>query len=159
VPKPVVDISVFGNKALERDLASFPPGVQKKVVRPVLRRSLKRLKAHVVRNLSGHPVSPDSGRYLAAMIAAKPHALKRSRTRIGVAFDMPPRTELGIPPGYKWYYPAAVEYGHPRASAKAPIRRAVNAHTNEELGAMGRDIGRGIEREAKKHFKKAVGAV
>ena len=77
--------------------------------------------------------------------------------RIGVGIAMPTREELAIAPADPWYYPAAVEYGHPRAPAKAPIRRAVNAHSDEELRFIGNEIGRGVEREARKHFKKAVG--
>lgn len=163
MPNPVVDIKVFGNKALERSLSSFPARIQKKVVRSALRKSLKHLKAHVVRNLSGHPVSPVSGRYLAAMTAAKPKALPRTRSVIGVGIAIPTREELGIPPDYKkGFYPFSVEYGYTRSTktggtvtvpAKAPIRRAVNAHQAEELRFMGDDIGRGIYREARKHFR------
>lgn len=160
MPEPVVDIQVLGDKALTRALASFEPKVQKKVVRSALRKSLKRLKVHVVQNLSGHPVAPDSGRYLAAMIAAKPKALPRRRNSFGIGFDMPPREELGISPGYEWYYPMSLEYGYTRTARapvtvppKAPIRRAVNAHQAEELRGLGSDIGRGVEREARKHFK------
>jgi hypothetical protein len=161
VPNPVIDIRVFGDEALAKALASFEPKVQKKVVRSALRKSLKRLKAHVVRNLSGHPVAPDSGRYLAAMIAAKPKALPRSRSSIGVGIAMPTREELGIPPDYKkGFYPFSLEYGYTRTErapvvvpAKAPIRRAVNSHQAEELRVMGDDVGRGVEREARKHFK------
>ena len=163
MPNPVVGIQVFGNRALERSLASFPVRIQKKVVRSTLRKSLKHLKAHVVRNLSGHPVSPDSGRYLAAMIAAPVRALRRKRGQLGVGIPIPTREELGIPPEYKkGFYPFSLEYGFTRTTttggtvtvpAKAPIRRAVNAHQAEELQFMAKEIGRGIRREARRHFK------
>lgn len=160
MPDPLVNIQVFGNKALERSLASFPRRVQRTIVRSTLRKSLKRLKGHVVQNLSGYPVAPDSGRYLAAMIAAKPKALPRRRNSFGIGFDMPPREELGISPGYEWYYPMSLEYGYTRTARapvtvppKAPIRRAVNAHQAAELQFMAADIGRGIYRQARKHFR------
>lgn len=155
--KPAIDISLVGSDILIKQLASFEPKVQKRVVRQTLRKSAKHLKAHIVTNLSGHPVSPDSGRYLAAMTAAKPKALPRSRTMIGVGIAMPYRAELGIDPGYKWYYPFAVEYGHDRAPPKAPLRRAIDDHADEEHRFMGRDIGKGVDREARKHFKNVRG--
>jgi hypothetical protein len=163
VPEPLVNIKVFGNKALERSLSSFPNRIQRKVVRQAQKKSLKRLQAHVVRKLSGHPVAPKSGRYLAAMIAAKPHPLPRRRYTFGVGIDIPTREELGIPPDYKkGFYPFSLEYGYTRTTkkggtvtvpAKAPIRRAVNAHQAEEFRFMAGDIGRGIYREARRHFK------
>lgn len=154
--KGMVDISMLGDKELDRKLAKLATAAsQKRAVRPALRKSTKRLKAHVVANLSGRVVKPDTGRWLRATIAAKVKAIKRSRGEIGTAFAMPTREELGIEPGYEWYYPFAVEYGHPapgreHASAKAPIRQAVNSHAREELFRIGRDIGKGIEKEAKK---------
>lgn len=152
----VVDIALLGDKELERKLAKLAtPASQKRAVRPALRKSNKRLKAHVVANLSGRVVKPRTGRWLRATIAAKVKAVKRSRGEIGTAFAMPTREELGIDPGYEWYYPFAVEYGHPapgreHASAKAPIRQAVNSHATEELLRIGKDVGKGIEKEAKK---------
>lgn len=153
---PIIDISMIGDKELERKLAKLAtPASQKRAVRPALRKSTKRLKAHVVANLSGLVVQPDTGRWLRAAIAAKVKAIKRSRGEIGTAFAMPTREALGIAPGDESYYPASVEYGHPapgreHASAKAPIRQAVNSHAREELFRIGRDIGKGIEKEAKK---------
>lgn len=154
--KPIVDISLLGDKELERKLAKLAtPASQKRAVRPALRNSNKRLKAHVVANLSGQVVKPLTGRWLRATTAAKVKAVKRSRQEIGTAFAMPTREELGIEPGDPFYYPFAVEYGHPapgreHASAKAPIRQAVNSHAREELFRIGKDIGKGIEKEAKK---------
>lgn len=165
VAKPIVDISLVGDKALIKGLARFEPRVQKKVVRGALRKSAKRLKAHVIRNLSGDPVKPDSGRYRAGMVAAKIRSLGRSRRLMALGFALPTRAELGIAPGYEWYYPFAVEYGYTRTARapvtvapKAPIRRAVNEHATEERLVMGREIGAGIKREAKKAFKKATAA-
>lgn len=152
--QPVVDISVVGVKAVSAMLGKLPDAAQKKAVRFALRRSAKRLKGHIVTNLSGHPVAPRSGRLLAAMKRVKVQALKRSRTRVGVFVALPTREELGIAPDDPYYYPAAVEYGHSRAPAKRFIRNAVNDHEAEELRMIGTDIGKGIEREARRLARK-----
>ena len=155
--RPVVDIRLIGDKRLIRALKKLPGVAQKKAVRPGLRRSAKRLKAHVVTNLSGDPVGIESGRWVAATIATPIRAMKRSRVALGVGFAMPTREELGIDPKDKWYYPAAVEYGTTeRAGGRGsvpelrPIRSAVDDHRAQELATIGRDIGTGIEREWRK---------
>ena len=150
-----VDISMIGDKALQKMLNKLPDVAAKAAIRPALRKSGKRLKAHVVHNLSGAVVKPHTGAWLAATIAAKVHPLKRSRRRIGVGFDMPRRIELGIDPKDKGYYPVHVEYGYIRQDGvqvpgKAPIRSAVNSHTAEELKTIGDDIGKDIVKQAKK---------
>jgi hypothetical protein len=155
MPEPIVDISVFGDKALTRALGSFEPRVQKKVVRQALRASLKRNKEYVVQAWQQHA---DRGVTARAFAATKIRAGKRSRGRIRIEWPLPDREPLGIAPEDPHYYPNAVEYGHKGAPAKAYTRRAVNAHINEEHAEMGKAIGRGVEREAKKHFTKAVRA-
>jgi len=150
MPEPIVDISVLGDKALERALGSFEPKVQKKVMRQVIRASTKRNKVHVASAWQQHA---DEGVMAAAMKTVKVRAGKRSRSSI--------RMEWPLPIGWRDGYPLglihnAVEYGHARAPAKAYTRRTVNSHTREEHAEMARHTGRGIEREALKHFKKAV---
>ena len=153
---PIIDISILGDKELERKLAKRTTAAsQKRAVRPSLRNSAKRLKGHVVANLSGRVVKPRSGRWLAAAIATKIKAIKRRRGWMGMGWAMPTREALGIDPTNPYYYPFAVEYGHPapgreHASAKAPIRQAVNSHAQEELVRIGKMIGKGIEKEALK---------
>lgn len=152
--QPVVDISMVGDKEVERMFAQLPDASQKKVVRPAFRKSAKRTKARIVTNLSGHPVTPQSGKLLAAMKRVKIRAMKRSRARVGVVVPLPTREEVGISPEDKHYYPAAVEYGHSRAPAKRFIRNAVNDHEADELRMIGTDIGKGIEREARRLARK-----
>ncbi len=155
---PVVDISTFGDKALARGLARLEPRIQKKVMRQALRKSAKRLKKHVVNNWER---MKDTGRTAEAFKATKVRAGKRSRSGIRMEWPLPTKPELGIDPESDWYYPFAVEYGYTRMARapvtvppKAPIRRAVNEHTDQEHAIMGREIGKGIEREARKAFKK-----
>lgn len=161
--KPVVDISLVGSDILIRQLASFEPRIARKVVRQTLRKSVKRLKVHIVQHLSGYPVAPETGRYLTAMAGAQPKALPRKRHVIAQAIAMPTRAELGISPQEKGYYPFSLEYGYTREARApvvvppfAPIRRAVNDNTDAEHRLMGRDIGKGVEREARTWFKKVT---
>ncbi len=155
--RPAIDISLVGDKELLKQLANLgKPATQKKAVRPALRKSAKRIKPRVLANLSGSPVAPHTGRLLAAMAAQKVHAIGRSRTVIGAGFDMPTRESLGIDPSDKYYYPIAVEYGHVRGAGKsaAPprpyIRPAVDSNRESELNQIGKDIGKGIEKQAAK---------
>lgn len=159
--RPVIDISLLGNKELERALSQLPDRIQRKVVRQSLRKSAKRVNTYVVRNLSGIPVSPDSGKWLAAQAAQKPKAAKRSRRGVRIEVGYPTREELGVPAKAKYFYPTAVEYGTHKTRkgrgplpAFAPVRRAVNENTDKEHRLMAAEIGKGIEREARRAFAK-----
>jgi hypothetical protein len=150
-----IDIRMIGDKELEKLLRKLPDVAAKAAVRPALRKSAKRLKAHVIHNLSGAVVKPHTGAWLAATIAAKVGPLKRSRVRIGTGWDMPTRAELGIDPKDTGYYPTHVEFGYTRNNGvqvpgKSPIRSAVNDHAAAELKEIGDDIGKGIVKQAKK---------
>lgn len=158
---PVIDISLLGDKALIRALAQLPDRIQRKVVRQSLRRSAKRVNGYIVQHLSGIPVAPDSGRWLIAQSAQKPKAAKRSRRGVRMEVSYPEREQLGIAPGDKYFYPAAIEYGTTKTRqgrgplpAFAPIRRAINENTAKEHALMGAEIGKGIEREARRAFAK-----
>ncbi len=157
--KPVIDISLVGNKVLIEALGGLHDRIQRKVVRQAMRKSAKRLNVAIVQNLSGIPVAPDSGRWLMAQSAQKPVPGRRSRTGITIGIPMPLREELGIPARDKWYYPTAIEYGTTKTRggrgplpAFAPMRRAVNENTDREHQAIGTEIGKGIEREARRAF-------
>ena len=152
VAKPAVDITLLGDKSLERMLAALPRVSQKKAVRPALRACAKRLKADLLANISGPIIEIRTGRYRSAMVAERVHALKRIRGLIGVAFDMPTRVALGISPEDKHYYPFALEYGDSRRGLppKAPIRRTVDEHKDVELRRIGTAVGKDIEKQARK---------
>ncbi|KKN27514.1 hypothetical protein LCGC14_0863980 [marine sediment metagenome] len=159
--RPVIDISILGDKALERALSQLPDRIQRKVVRQSLHKSAKRVNGYLIRNLSGIPVAPDSGKWLAAQTAQKPKSGKRSRRGVRIELGFPTREELGIPAGDKYFYPAAIEYGTHKTRqgrgplpAFAPVRRAVNENTDKEHRLMGTEIGQGIEREARRAFAK-----
>lgn len=149
-----IDISILGDKRLDKMLATLEPKVQKRVLRKTLRASTKRLKVEVVTRLAGPNVHPldkrGTGGWMAQQKKVAVKALKRSRGRMGYTLPFPTREALGISPDDKFFYPAAVEYGHPHAPAKAPIRTAVNSRTSLELSIIARETGKGIEREAMK---------
>lgn len=159
--KPLVDISIFGDKALARDLARFEPRVQKKVVRPALRRSAKRVLPYIVQAVSGTPIQPRRGFLLAGMASAQIKALKRSRTVMGAGVVMPTREQLGISPDDKFYWPFALEFGYTRTK-RAPVtvqpfrymRGTVDQRAPAEHTLLRADIGKGIEREAKRSLGK-----
>ena len=147
------DISLLGDKLLERKLARLGKSVQQgKALRPPMRASIKRLRGYIVNNLSGHPVAPDTGRYRDSMAVARPIPIKRSRSGpIGFTLELPDRWELGIPQeAKKKEYPVLLEYGWQRVPAKAPIRRAVDDHADAEHATIARAIGKRIEALAAK---------
>lgn len=141
--KPAFDISMIGDKALERKLSRLAATVQKKVVRKAMRDSLKRLKTKIVARA---PVR--TGALKAALAATKIKPGARSRSRITMTFPLPERALLGIPADAEFYYPAIVEYGRKGVPPKSYIRSTVNENEAAELQTMGTDIGKGIEREA-----------
>ena len=151
--KPVFDISVLGDKQLEKALAALHPRLQKKVGRQAIKASAKRAKAKAIAFI---PV--DTGRYRAAMEASPVKSLGRSRVFIGWGPDLPERHLLGLSTKNKdpetgkriGYYPAFVEYGTRTMRAQAPIRRATNMIMKTEQRQIGVDIGKGIKREWKK---------
>lgn len=155
--EPAINISLLGDKELERKFRKLEPRIQKKYVLQAFRKSAKRLKAHIMDNVLGAVVSPDTGRYAAALLLAKPKTpadFKGKKGVTGIGIDLPRRNVLGIGPKEKWYYPSVLEYGSTidpgRYPAFAPVRKAVNAHARQELERIRVDIGKGIEREAAK---------
>lgn len=152
--KPLIDITVLGDKQLEKALAAMPAALQKKAVRPALREQAKRERGYIIENLSGKKVSPDTGAWLAGMKHAKIRALKRSRTMMGYRVSYPTREELGIGPTDKYFYPAAVEYGHTgnRGTVQAfrVVRDAVDEHARGDFPKIARRIRRGVVEQKRK---------
>jgi hypothetical protein len=146
-----VDISLLGDKELEKALRKLPDKAEVKAVRPALRKSTKRLHVLVIQAWSGVPMGVRTGRTLTAWVAQKVHAIPRKGGWIGAAFDWPSREALGISADDEWYHPAVSEYGSPddpeRYPAYAPIRSTVNRVENRELATIGRDTAKGIERQ------------
>lgn len=146
---PKVDIGLFGDRALQRKLNRLTTPRAKAVVRKALRKSAKRAQKRVVANLSGAPVNVRSGELRAAFKAAPIKSQgKRGLIRLGPV--LPTREALGIGKDDAHYYPFAVEYGHAGAPAYPFVRPAVDDHRDSEFREIGRDIGKGIEAEARR---------
>ena len=139
--QPVVDISFTGDKALLRKFARLEAKTQKKFARKALRASAKRLKPKVIAAIptkTGIKTGP-----LKAVLRKQPIRSGRMRGGIRIGQLYPPLQKdaraLNV-----------IEYG----SAKLGIppvgmfRRIVDASEAMEHAAIGRDIGRQIEREA-----------
>ena len=143
-----IDISMFGDKELQRKLNRLAGTKGKTIVNRAMRASAKRL-----RPLVAAAVPVDEGTLKAAMDKAKIRALTR-KSSTGVGIALPTREELGISPDDKYYYPVLIEYGFTRKGTHYParsfLRAVVDAHTPTEHAQIGRDIGAGIEREAMK---------
>ena len=152
--EPFIDISVLGIKAAEDNLRQLEFAIQRRIVRGSMKRSTERLKNEVLLNLSGRVVRERTGAYVNAMEQQKVRA-RSSQRGIKVVVPLPTRASLGIPryPKDTGYYPTALEYGSSTMSAKAPIRKAVNANTEREFARLGDDIGQGIDREVAKIAK------
>ena len=145
-----IDISMVGDKDLEKKFRRLEDKVQKRIVRKALRAAAKRIKGRVVAKVSGDPVGVQTGRYRQAIQSTKVVAAKRSPGMISLGLPMPFREALGISPKDRHYFPAALEYGSDNASARPHFRPAVDENRAEEFRQIGRDIGTGIEREAKR---------
>ena len=78
-----------------------------------------------------------------------------SRGALYYGVPLPTREQLGIPKkdrgGKKaGYYPVILEYGTSRMAARPWMRPAIDDTADSEKAQIGRDIGKGIERLARK---------
>lgn len=142
-----VDISMLGDKALQRALKRLPIVVERKIVRQAIRKGAKILQAAATAN-----IPRVTGRHtdLLRDVGIKIKAIKRSRGRFGVLIMSPTREELDIPADDKYYWPAVIEFGSPTSPAYAYERRAKEEKQGEVLALAARVIAGGIIREAAK---------
>lgn len=136
-----IDISFVGDDDLQRQLKRIAIQAQRKIVRAAMRKSMKSVKER-----AQALVPVDSGR-LRDSIHQKSRT-KRGITRVFVSTGT--RQELGIPSDAKGFYPAVIEYGTRTRAAYSYLRRALHEKRGTVLKAVASDIGKGIEREAKK---------
>lgn len=159
-----IDLTLIGDKELMRKLNRLIDRAPKRVVNTAMRASAKRLRPKIA---AATPVRGEAGAWFTgrqekaggtlkrAMANAKILVLRR-RNQIGVAIHMPTRAVLGIPADAKGYYPVSIEYGFMHWAsgqdipARSYIRNTVDSNAASEHAQIGRDIGKGIEREAKK---------
>lgn len=137
--RPVVDISFLGDKKLERLLKRLPDAVQKKAVRPAIRNSTKRLQPKVA---AASPV--DEGRQRQLLATAKIRSAG-SRHILRVGFIRPEEKQDAIKLN-------VIEYGSAKRGIPPTrfIRNTVDANKSVEYPKIGREIGKNIEKEARK---------
>ena len=132
-----IDISIVGDKKLQRKLSRIALAAQRKIVRQSINRAML-----PVRDRARQYVPVDTGRLKAS--------IKRvSRTRRGVSASRiitGGKAELGIPVNAKGYYPAAIEYGSRHQPAQSFLRRAMTELKNSTLRKTGEFIDHYLRR-------------
>lgn len=170
MPVSAVDISLLGDKELERMLKRLQPKVQKKVVRKATREGAKTVanEAKRLAPVQGSTMMRDkttgkfAGRSKGKGQVGKPGNLKRNikvraipgRDSIGHYARTATRDEMGISGSSKWYYPAHVEFGHTSRGTTVPaipfMRPAADTKSDAVLHRIQRRIWAGILTEAKR---------
>ena len=150
----IVKFEVEGLLGLIVGFQILPAAFQRKVINKATRASTKRLQVNLIKNLSGKVVEPRTGRWLESVRSTPvlSRKFRRGRGLTGHGFGMPLRSEIGVDPEAKGYYPGAVEYGSPTMEAKAPIRRAVNDAQASEERTIIDEMRRGVAVQARKAF-------
>lgn len=145
-----INISMLGDKELEKKLTRLADKAQKKIVRKPIRDASKRAKKRIINNIHKENLI-DKGNLLAAFSKAKIRsASSNPRKLIRIGVEMPDRSALGISDSAKGYYPTVLEYGSENSKARPYIRPAIDEHINKERIIIGKQIGTGIENEFKK---------
>lgn len=144
-----IDISIVGDKQLEKKLHRLVTAAQKKIVKGSLRKEAVRSRARIVRNIDREGLV-DTGTMRQAFKKAKIVLASQSKNFIRLGPMMPTRAELNIPQDEKGYYPFSLEYGFGVRPATPFVRPAMDENKGESIAAIGSDIGKGIEREAMK---------
>lgn len=142
-----VDIRVFGNVALEKKLGRILAKTQKSIVRKALRKEAVQVQDRIIQNIKTQGLI-DEGNLIEGFESAKIRS-GGDRNFIRIGPEWPKRTELGIAPGDKYYYPMAVEMGHGNVPAYPYVRPAVDNHKEPAKARIAADIAEGIIRAAK----------
>jgi len=121
------DISILGDRQLQKKLSSLRKIVQKPIVRDAMKDAMKPVEDMARRNA---PVK--TGR-LQKSIKVVSYTAKRGI--IGAAVRSGTRRQLRIDPSDPYYYPAALEYGAPSRGipARSFMRSALFAQKNRVL--------------------------
>ncbi|MDZ7809200.1 MAG: hypothetical protein U5L11_02475 [Arhodomonas sp.] len=134
------DVSLLGDKALAKQLEQLQRKDARRIIGQELRKSAGRTRTRVVANLSGYPVAVDTGVTRQAFRKAKIKSARARRGNIRLGIVLPERSELGISPTDKFYYPTAIEYGYNNVPARPFMRPAVDDHAEEEFRLIGAGI-------------------
>ena len=145
-----VDIQFLGDKELEAKLRRLSGPEQRRAVISALRASAKRTMPRLIHNISGNPVKVRTGRLVSAFLQQSVKSEKSDRNLIRLGIPFPTRDQLGISADDPYYYPTAVEFGHPGAPAHPYARPAVDDHKSDEIRLIGAHVGKRIEQIARK---------
>ena len=133
----IIDISIVGDKALERALRRLPtPASQRKAVRPALRASVKRVRPKIA---AAAPVL--TGDMREKLAKAKIRSVgKRGEFKFATLQPDDKDDAIAL---------RANEYGSAKRGIppRGFIRRTVDVNKQAEVKLIGRDIGTGIEKE------------
>lgn len=133
------DVTLLGDKELDKTFATYTQKVQMKALRPALRDGIKVIaraaKASMPRN-----------RGLMAGAGFKVRSMRRSRNRVGMRIFTGTREQLGIPATAKGYYPFAVETGTAKRHATPFLRPAAGTQRGAVLQAVWRRLILELER-------------
>lgn len=141
--KRFADISLIGDKELEKMFRELPLVVEKRVIRKAQTKAMRVIQRSV---LSRVPVLTGTLKR-----GIKSRALKsRRRGIIGRVLSLPDRASLGVGANTKVFYPAAVEYGREGVPAIPFLRGGFDAAEEEAFNILKREIGAGIVEAAKK---------
>lgn len=121
-----IDISVFGDKQLQKDLNAIGIKAGKKVVRSALRKEAK-----VVSNNASAKAPVDTGD-LRDSIKVRASTNKR-RGQFGVEVAPGTRAELGIDPKDEYYYPAANEFGRNAGTGRRAVMQRTRRKARQKL--------------------------
>ena len=124
---------------LARALKRLPITLQKKIIRPALRKGFKPVFA-----ATKAAVPVDEGKLKRGL---KLRALKRSRGAVGVRIITPPREALDIPANAPGYYPAHIELGTATQAARPFMRASFDAHKERTIAIIAREIAKGLAKD------------
>ena len=127
------DISLLGDKDLQRQFQQLPLVVQRKLLRQSFRAALRPVLA------AARARAPKLTGRMARTVRLR--ALKRRRGQLGLMIISGTREALGIPPERRSYYPAHVELGTSQRPAEPYLRPAFDSQRE----AMVQTLARGIE--------------
>ncbi len=143
-----ITMSLKGSENLENKLDKLGRVGARKVLSKALRDEAKRAKKRIIRNVSG--LGRPTGTLLRAFKGAKVKSQAKKRTTVRIGVDWPTREKFGISPADPYFWPAAVEYGHPNAAPHPYLRPAIDGHKTQSERDIGSDVGRLITQQALK---------
>lgn len=143
MPAKVLEVKLLGDKELEMKLNSMVPKLQKKVLRPALRKVAKKIVLPQVRkNLASIRVTGKHTIPLSKNLRVA--AVRRSRKSFGVVIKTPERDKLGIKGRH--YYPSAIEFGTRKVPAKPYLRSAIPQTKDEAFALLRKEVTTGLKK-------------